>query len=1180
MPQSRPTSTSSTAATAVGADTDSSARLHGSSPRWVKNLAIVSGLLAAILFLLVPFLPVNQTQSSVHWPQNDSLNSVTAPLISVAPEKYEAQVPLAAVDLLRENQTLLLGTIPADSPEATDRGLFITVSQEGALSVSILNDVVFELTPEEMAELPDDAVLELSATGDGTSISIPGTDHAESTESDQRPQVTGVYTEIDNSPANVSSLLDAGLSVDVEINSRFTTTPTLLKQAAMWTGTLLAIVAVWALWRLDRADGRGHIRGTSRRWRPTPLDGVVGAALGFWHIFGANTSDDGFILTMARVSEHSGYMANYYRWYGVPEAPFGSPYYELLAVMSQVTAASLWMRLPALVAGIGIWLLLSREILPRFGQAIAGRRVAHWTAAFMFLAFWLPYDNGVRPEPIIALGTLLAWALFERAIATDRLLPAALGTLTAAITLTCGPTGLMAVGVFLVSLPPLVRILGRRMAADGSPRVAAASVLLPFSAAGLFVLVPIFADQTLAAVMESTRVRGIVGPSLEWYSEYVRYSTLMEQSVDGSLSRRFAMLTMLVCVGFILYSVLRFGGIPGANRGPTMRLVLIVAMSMFFLMFTPTKWTHHFGIYAGIAGAVAALGGVVLSQIAVKSPRARTFALAGVTFLLALSFAGWNGWWYISSFGVPWWDKTPQIRGIEFNTILLVIALVILAVAIVQTFRHQYRRSQAIEEGNLDSFEAADKSAAGRWATVMTAPIAVVSILVVLFSMATFVKAFVSQYPSYSVGLGNVKALTGDTSYLADEAMVETNTNDSFLSPLGGVSLGESLEAGKVQGFEPSKIPEFIVPETQAAANVGAIANTSINSGSQTTGNGAAGSGGSAGSGTGADNGTSPTAGTAGDTGSTSTDTSSSTSTDTSTRAPSSDTTGGTREATGVNGSNAQLPFNLDPFAIPVTGSWEDKPATSASITTSWYSLPERTDNAPLLVVSAAGRIAHFDQDGIEEPGEDLVVEYGTTGDNGEVDKLGEKVLYDIGPTPTWRNLRLPLDELPEEADAVRIVAKDTSLDPENWIAFTPPRVPELTELSNLVDDSTPALLDWSVGLQFPTLRTFDHFAGVTEVPRYRVSPDNKGAEVLTGFMDFLGGGSLATAEAVNSSYEVPSYTRGDWNRDWGSIQRYELRADSAGTEPDPAVIDTEEITRSGTWHESNMNIRVPEKSS
>lgn len=39
---------------------------------------------------------------------------------------------------------------------------------------------------------------------------------------------------------------------------------------------------------------------------------------------------------------------------------------------------------------------------------------AAWTAAGMFLAVWLPLDNGLRPEPIIALGILLTWCSVER----------------------------------------------------------------------------------------------------------------------------------------------------------------------------------------------------------------------------------------------------------------------------------------------------------------------------------------------------------------------------------------------------------------------------------------------------------------------------------------------------------------------------------------------------------------------------------------------------------------------------------------------------------------------------------------------------------------------------------------------------------------------------------------------
>ena len=235
------------------------------------------------------------------------------------------------------------------------------------------------------------------------------------------------------------------------------------------------------------------------------------AILGFWHVFGANTSDDGYLLTMARVANESDYMANYYRWYGVPESPFGSPFYDILSWLSLVSTASMWMRLPTLIAGVLTWWILSREILPRLGQS---RRVSFWTAAFVFLAFWLPYNNGTRPEPIIALGLIATWASFERAIATNRLFPAAIGTIFAAFTLACGPTGLSAVGVFLVSLPSMLRIMHSRL--DAAPRLA---YIAPFLGAGFAVMVPVFHDQTLATVLEATSVRSAVGPALEWYSE-------------------------------------------------------------------------------------------------------------------------------------------------------------------------------------------------------------------------------------------------------------------------------------------------------------------------------------------------------------------------------------------------------------------------------------------------------------------------------------------------------------------------------------------------------------------------------------------------------------------------------------------------------------------------------------
>ena len=1130
------------------------------SPRRLNRVAMLSGVLAFLFFALTPLLPVKQVQSSFDWPQNGSLNSVNAPLISLAPESLDMTIPLTVSDSLNPGQTNVLSTLPPDSTEALDRGLFITAPEEGGLTVSSLNEVIFELSPEELDSVhkEDGAALKLEATGDGVTVTVPGTEFKGESEDDMRPQLTGIYTELSEEQAQ--ALIDAGLNAHVEINSRFTSSPSAVKWVAMIAGSISAVIALWSIVRLDLLDGR-KLRPLRPEWKTLkPLDAVVVGLLLFWHFFGANTSDDGFLLTMARVANDSDYMANYYRWYGVPESPFGAPFYNLLSMLSQVSTASAWMRLPTLLSGIAIWFVLSREILPRLGSAIATRRVAYWTAAFMFLAFWMPYDNGLRPEPIIALGTIVTWASFESAIASRRLTPAALGTVFAAFTLACGPTGLTAVGIFLVCLPRVFRIM-RERTAIAPP----AAYVLPFLGLGFAVMIPVFHDQTLASVLEATAVRSEVGPALEWFNEYVRYSTLFEAAVDGSMTRRFAMFTLLFCLGLVLWSMSRFGKVEGAEKDPTRRLLAIFALSMFFLMFTPTKWTHHFGIYAGLAGAAAALGAVVLAQIASRSARARTFSLAAVMFLLAISLAGWNAWWYVSSFAVPWWDKTIQFKGIEASTVMLGLCLITVVVGVFQSLRFSRRREQAEAAGKLREFEAAEAAEGSRFRTIMTAPIAVASILVVTFSCLTFVKSFVDQAPAYSVGMGNLRSLKGDTCQLSGDVLLETNTNDSFLTPVDGVPLGRSLESGTVRGFHPEGVPAYIDSENEGSASVGKIGDTNAasDSGSNTansSGDSSAGADNAAaetptGSGTGGDDVTSDTvqstsrAGTQGN------------------RSP---------DQVGINGSTVRLPFNLDYNRIPVLGTFNENAQSSSEITTSWFELPEATEEAPLLVASVAGRIEHHDINGEEKEGQTLKLEYGTRNDDGSVTGIGEVEMLDPGPAVKWRNLRYPIADLPEEANVVRLAGEDINLDPYEWMALTPLRNPTLEHITEVFDSETPGLLDWSVALQFPCHRTFNHYAGVTEIPQFRISPDAPGKEQLSGFQDFLGGGALSTAEAVNSAYEMPGYLDKDWHRDWGSAYRYVLRTNSLGQDPAPAEINYEEIMRSGWWKSSDMKIRNP----
>ena len=89
-----------------------------------------------MLLLLTPFLPVKQTEASVSWPQNDTVGSINAPLISLAPQDLEVTVPANSVGELRNDQTLIFGTLPESSNKATDRGLFITAPDGGLVAVS------------------------------------------------------------------------------------------------------------------------------------------------------------------------------------------------------------------------------------------------------------------------------------------------------------------------------------------------------------------------------------------------------------------------------------------------------------------------------------------------------------------------------------------------------------------------------------------------------------------------------------------------------------------------------------------------------------------------------------------------------------------------------------------------------------------------------------------------------------------------------------------------------------------------------------------------------------------------------------------------------------------------------------------------------------------------------------
>jgi arabinosyltransferase C len=264
-------------------------------------------------------------------------------------------------------------------------------------------------------------------------------------------------------------------------------------------------------------------------------------------------------------------------------------------------------------------------------------------------------------------------------------------------------------------------------------------------------------------------------------------------------------------------------------------------------------------------------------------------------------------------------------------------------------------------------------------------------------------------------------------------------------------------------------------------------------------------------------------------------------------------TEGGTTPAPGINGSVAQLPYNLDPSRTPVLGSWRSGIQVPAHLRSGWYRLPARNEAGPLLVVSAAGR---FDA-------REVQVQWAT--DEGAAGGYagGSLQLADVGASPAWRNLRLSLSAIPSGATQIRLVADDEDLAPQHWIALTPPRIPRLRTLQEVVGSNDPVFLDWLVGLAFPCQRPFGHQSGVDETPKWRILPDRFGAEANSPVMDNNGGGPLGVTELLLKATTIATYLKDDWSRDWGSLQRLTPYYPNA----QPARLQLGTATRSGLWN-------------
>lgn len=273
---------------------------------------------------------------------------MTSPLVAQTARDLDIRIPCSLLaQTPADASTVVLATMPPTAPRAKPLGLVVTAGAE-RVDVSIRNQV-----PARAPRADLDKCRELHIWANSTDTGArfvgprPGRDHRSGVAAAGR----GLFTAL--STAQVT-----GAQGRMPRGSSSTTGSTPHRRSSwlvMVVGILAAIAALVAVWMLDRIHGyhRRFARSVSRvrALIPTPVDGAVGFVLVAWHFLGGGTADDGYILNMGRDAQHTGVLANYYRYYGSPEAPFDW-YFSFLSHWSEVSTAGVWMRLPALAAGL------------------------------------------------------------------------------------------------------------------------------------------------------------------------------------------------------------------------------------------------------------------------------------------------------------------------------------------------------------------------------------------------------------------------------------------------------------------------------------------------------------------------------------------------------------------------------------------------------------------------------------------------------------------------------------------------------------------------------------------------------------------------------------------------------------------------------------------------------------
>ncbi len=726
---------------------------------------LVLAVLAGVGMLAFIVSPVVEHTAQYTWSVADNGDSAALPLDPYYPAQLTVDVPCATVAAAGAQPVLstypLTNTAPA--------GLQIA-GGSGGLSVTSEGVALGRAVPLP----PGCATVAIRFTPDSTAVSSGGAAVA-TFPGDHRPRVAGFFT---------GAGARSGLRATTVADTQFDTSSSGLKWFIGALSVLALLGALVGVGQIDRALGhrmRSTVRQVGHRWRPRALrgaDAFVVLGLPLWALIGPPTPDDGYITEIIRGRSTAGLISNYAHWYNSPEAPFGW-FYEIYAAWAGVSHNTVWMRVPSVLIGIATWFLLSRGLAPRLIHGLYRARhtlPARVALPVIFLLWWFPFGQGLRPETWLMGGIGLVVYLVDRACTERRLLLLCLAALVAGLTVGIGPTGLTALTPFVAGLPRIIRWLRQQRA------LVVVTVLLTTLAALGAVVLLMFADQSLAAVLSGTHLRTAVGPNDPWYEEYLRYHRLLDSHAIEGTVYRLAPIVLSAAAGTTMLAVLlRDRGIPGVRR-PMLKLVVVsYLLSFAALAATPTKLTHHFAA-AGLLGAlvvtcVAYAAGPAVGRDtgALRTPLRRGLVYIGGGLALALVFTGYNNSWLYSSLGLKFLEAPPAV-GVKLSTLFAVGGLLAggtaIAAGVASRFAERGGAAAGAEQLNDNIRRTVGVPVPARR---VSAVVALVLSFCLLFEFASFAAVLATRHGKYTLGGANLATLAGDPCGLTQDLLVEDN---------------------------------------------------------------------------------------------------------------------------------------------------------------------------------------------------------------------------------------------------------------------------------------------------------------------------------------------------------------------------------------------------------------------